>query len=139
MQLLTMRVRLAAAMIGPGSSNVVGGQFAMVKTKGRRIDDLILKSPAAMKVAFGENPKGSVFGRTKSPVTRSHRRPAGTLGEQRRISAAKAGSGGKEKYFAPDFEKECYLPVLRGDIPLKAHVHRVDDIVVGPALQKNSV
>lgn len=57
-----VRAGITAAMIGPGSSNVVGGQFAMVKTKGRRIDDLILKSPAAMKVAFGENPKVNYSG-----------------------------------------------------------------------------
>ena len=60
-----VRAGITAAMIGPGSSNVVGGQFAMVKTKGRRIDDLILKSPAAMKVAFGENPRSIIPGRTK--------------------------------------------------------------------------
>ena len=65
-----VRAGITAAMIGPGSSNVVGGQFAMVKTKGRRIDDLILKSPAAMKVAFGENPKVNYSGQNKSPVTR---------------------------------------------------------------------
>ena len=57
-------------MIGPGSSNVVGGQFAFVKTRGRRVDDLIVKAPAAMKVAFGENPKVNYSGQGKSPSTR---------------------------------------------------------------------
>ena len=52
-----IRAGITSAMIGPGSSNVVGGQFAFLKLHGRRIDDLIVKAPAAMKVAFGENPK----------------------------------------------------------------------------------
>ena len=42
---------------GPGSANVIGGQFAAIKTAGRRIDDMIVREPIAMKCAFGENPK----------------------------------------------------------------------------------
>ena len=121
-----VRAGITAAMIGPGSSNVVGGQFAMVKTKGRRIDDLILKSPAAMKVAFGENPKVNYSGQNKSPVTRMAiaamlRRE---LWESREYLRQKQEAAEKGEYFAPDFEKECYLPVLRGDIPLKAQIGR---------------
>mgnify|MGYP002508844846 CR=1 FL=1 len=57
-----VRAGITSANIGPGSANVVGGQFAIVKTYGRRIDDLILKFPSAMKVAFGENPKVNYAG-----------------------------------------------------------------------------
>ena len=125
-----VRAGITSAMIGPGSSNVVGGQFAFVKTKGRRIDDLIVKAPAAMKVAFGENPKVNYSGQGKSPSTRMA--IAALLREElfrarqyadRRKNAEKAG-----EYFEKDFRLECWLPVLRGEIPLKAHVHRVDDI-----------
>ena len=125
-----VRAGITSAMIGPGSSNVVGGQFAFVKTKGRRIDDLIVKSPAAMKVAFGENPKVNYSGQGKSPSTRMA--IAALLREElfrarqyadRRRNAEEAG-----EYFEKDFRLECWLPVLRGEIPLKAHVHRVDDI-----------
>ena len=52
-----VRAGITSIMVGPGSSNIVGGQFIFIKTKGRRIDDLIVKEPAAMKIAFGENPK----------------------------------------------------------------------------------
>ena len=65
-----VRAGITTAMIGPGSSNVVGGQFALLKTKGRKIDDIILKAPAAMKIAFGENPKVNYSGQNKSPATR---------------------------------------------------------------------
>ena len=65
-----VRAGITSAMIGPGSSNVAGGQFAFLKTRGRRVDDLIVKAPAAMKVAFGENPKVNYSGQGKSPSTR---------------------------------------------------------------------
>lgn len=125
-----VRAGITAAMIGPGSSNVVGGQFALVKTRGRRIDDIIVKAPAAMKVAFGENPKVNYSGQGKSPSTRMA--IAGMLRRElfeakdyleRKKQAQRQGES-----FQEDFTKECWIPVLQRKIPLKAHVHRVDDI-----------
>ena len=57
-------------MVGPGSSNVVGGQFLVMKTHGRVMDQMVVKEPAAMKVAFGENPKTNYSGQNKVPSTR---------------------------------------------------------------------
>ncbi len=125
-----VRAGITAAMVGPGSSNVVGGQFALIKTHGRRIDDILVKAPAAMKVAFGENPKVNYSGQGKSPSTRMA--IAGMLRRelfeardywQRKSRAVEQGED-----FQEDFTKECWIPVLRREIPLKAHVHRVDDI-----------
>lgn len=133
-----VRAGITAAMIGPGSSNVVGGQFALLKTKGRRVDDLIVKAPAAMKVAFGENPKVNYSGQNKSPCTRMA--IAAMLREELfeaveyRKKKEKAKEQGEE--FQEDFKKECWLPVLRGEIPLKAHVHRVDDIFTAVRIAK---
>lgn len=125
-----VRAGITSAMIGPGSSNVVGGQFAFVKTKGRRIDDLIVKAPAAMKVAFGENPKVNYSGQGKSPATRMA--IAGMLRQElteaRNYLRQKEEAAQSGKEFEEDFTKECWIPVLRREIPLKAHVHRVDDI-----------
>ncbi len=125
-----VRAGITSAMVGPGSSNVVGGQFAFIKTKGRRIDDLIVKAPAAMKIAFGENPKVNYSGQGKSPSTRMA--IAGMLRQE--LSEAKAYLQRKKEAqaagdrFEEDFTKECWAPVFRKEIPLKAHVHRVDDI-----------
>ncbi|MDE5950774.1 MAG: amidohydrolase, partial [Acetatifactor sp.] len=125
-----VRAGITAAMIGPGSSNVVGGQFALVKTRGRRIDDIVVKAPAAMKVAFGENPKVNYSGQGKSPSTRMA--IAGMLRrelfEAKRYWEQKVLARGRDEAFQEDFTKECWIPVLRREIPLKAHVHRVDDI-----------
>ncbi len=118
-----VRVGITTAMIGPGSSNVVGGQFAVVKTKGRRIDDLIMKSPSAMKVAFGENPKMNYAGQGISPTTRMA--IAGMLRQELTRAAQYVEQRGKVPY---DFHYESWVPVIRREIPLKAHVHRVDDI-----------
>ena len=125
-----VRAGITTAMIGPGSSNVVGGQFALLKTKGRRVDDLVVKAPAAMKVAFGENPKVNYSGQGKSPSTRMAiaamlRRE---LLEAQEYLRKKEQAEQENSDFEKDFTKECWIPVLRGQIPLKAHVHRVDDI-----------
>ncbi len=133
-----VRAGITSAMIGPGSSNVVGGQFVFVKTKGRRIDDLIVLAPAAMKIAFGENPKVNFSGQGKMPVTRMA--IAGMLREElfkarqyveKRKKAKKEGEG-----FEKDFRYECWVPVFERKIPLKAHVHRVDDIFTAIRIAK---
>ena len=86
--------------------------------------------PARMKIAFGENPKVNFSGQGKMPVTRMA--IAGMLREElfkakqyieKRKKAEKEGEG-----FEKDFRYECWIPVFEGKIPLKAHVHRVDDI-----------
>lgn len=125
-----VRAGITAAMIGPGSSNVVGGQFALIKTYGRRIDDLIVKAPAAMKVAFGENPKVNYSGQGKSPSTRMAtaamlRRELFDAAQYLK-SKEKAEAEGED--FEENFDKECWIPVLKGEIPIKAHAHRADDI-----------
>lgn len=133
-----VRAGITAAMIGPGSSNVVGGQFALLKTKGRRVDDLIIKAPAAMKVAFGENPKVNFSEMSKSPSTRmaiaALLRQELQEAVQYRHDKELAHSRGED--FTEDFTKECWLPVLRGEIPLKAHAHRVDDIFTAIRIAK---
>lgn len=133
-----VRAGITCAMIGPGSSNVVGGQFALLKTKGRRVDDLVVKAPAAMKVAFGENPKVNYSGQGKSPSTRmavaAMLRKELTRAVQYAARKKKAQETGTD--FEEDFELECWLPVLNREIPLKAHVHRVDDIFTAIRIAK---
>ena len=66
-----LRGGVTTACTGPGSANVVGGTFTVLKLAGKRVDNMLLKEPAAMKCAFGENPKGCYGqGLKKSPMTR---------------------------------------------------------------------
>lgn len=129
-----IRAGITSAMIGPGSSNVVGGQFAFLKLRGRRIDDLIVKAPAAMKVAFGENPKVNFSGQSKSPVTRMA--IASMLREELTRAKEYYEKRKKDKNFETDYRYECWMPVFEGEIPLKAHVHRVDDIFTAIRIAK---
>ena len=48
---------VTATAVSPGSANPIGGQIALIKTAGRRVDDMIVRAPLAVKFALGENPK----------------------------------------------------------------------------------
>ena len=112
---------------GPGSANVVGGTFVAMKLAGNCVDDMVIKNPVAMKCAFGENPK-SVFGsQKKAPITRMA--TAALLRELlfKARNYMEAKDAGKNPNF--DMKLEAMLPVMRGEIPLKAHAHRTDDIL----------
>lgn len=122
-----LKAGITSAMIGPGSANVVGGTFSFVKTCGRSIDEIILLAPAAMKIAFGENPKVNYSGQGKSPATRMA--IAAMLREElfKARQYFEKKQAGMEKA-DEDFRYECWVPVFERKIPLKAHVHRADDI-----------
>ena len=125
---LALRGGVTTACTGPGSANVVGGTFAIVKLAGKRVDRMILRAPAAMKCAFGENPKGC-YGHDKrqSPMTRMA--VAALLRELllRTLRYRDDKEAGKNPAF--DMKLEAMLPVVNGEIPLKCHAHRADDIL----------
>ena len=112
---------------GPGSSNVLGGTFAVIKTAGCRVDDMLVKEKAAMKCAFGENPKNCY--REKSIYCRM------TIAAKLREMFYQAIDYEKNKT-AYDAKLEALLPVLHKQMPLKAHVHRADDIFTAIRIAK---
>lgn len=125
---------ITSVMAGPGSANVVGGQFVFMKTQGRCIDRMIVKHPAAMKVAFGENPKTSYGDRGQYPSTRMG---IASLLRQTLCHAAKYKKGRENGTLeTTDFEMEPWIPVLNKQIPLKAHAHRADDILTAIRIAK---
>lgn len=129
-----IRAGITSVMVGPGSANVVGGQFVFMKTHGRCIDEMVVKNPAAMKVAFGENPKTCYGDRDKYPATRMG------IAALLRKTLFKAAQYKKEKERGKlekeDFEMEPWIPVLKKEIPLKAHAHRADDILTAIRIAK---
>ena len=126
---------VTTACTGPGSANVVGGSFVAIKLYGKRVDDMIVKYPLAMKCAFGENPK-SHYGQSgkKTPITRMA--TAAMLRELlfKSRNYLKAKEEGKEPAF--DMKLEAMIPVMKGEIPLKAHAHRADDILTSIRIAK---
>ena len=119
---------ITGVLAGPGSANVIGGQFAFIKTHGRCIDDMIVKAPAAMKAALGENPKVCYGDQNKYPSTRMAN--AALLREtlqKARLYNIKDGY---------DADMEAMQPVLQKKIPMKVHAHRADDILTAIRIAK---
>ncbi|MBE5801551.1 MAG: amidohydrolase [Clostridiales bacterium] len=120
---------ITSVMVGPGSANPIGGQFAFIKTYGRRIDDMVVLAPSAIKLAFGENPMTNYGPNGNMPSTRmgiaSLIREALTEAQQ----YFESGSSGQ-------FGMECYRDLFDRKIPLKAHVHRTDDIFTAMRIAK---
>lgn len=129
---------ITTVMTGPGSANVVGGQFAAIKTKGICIDDMIIKAPAAMKIAFGENPKRVYNSKNKMPITRMATAALlrETLLKAKNYKAKKEKAIEKDEIFEEDIRMEAMLPVINREIPLKAHAHRADDILTAIRIAK---
>lgn len=125
---------ITSVMAGPGSANVVGGQFVFMKTQGRCIDNMIVRHPAAMKVAFGENPKVNYGDKDQLPSTRMGIAALlrKTLYEAVQYKADRENGNLVQR----DFEMEPWIPVLNREIPLKAHAHRTDDILTAIRIAK---
>ena len=112
---------VTGVMVGPGSSNPIGGQFAFIKTHGRCIDDMIVMAPSAIKLAFGENPMSCYGPNGNMPSTRMG--IASLIREELTLAQQYFNSGSTGQ-----FGMECYRELFERRIPLKAHVHRADDI-----------
>lgn len=130
---------VTTAVTGPGSANVIGGTFAAIKLYGKRVDKMIVKDPIAMKVAFGENPKRCYSTLKKSPSTRMA--TAALLREmlfktQKYIADKEEAEKNGTKAPAFDMKLEAMIPVLKKEIPIKAHAHRADDIFTSIRIAK---
>lgn len=114
---------------GPGSANVLGGTFVAIKTVGQRVDKMIVKDPIAMKCAFGENPKRCYRDKSCSCRMDIASKLRETLKRARDYMERKELAGediSKRPVYDPKLE--ALIPVLKKEIPLKAHAHRADDI-----------
>lgn len=114
---------------GPGSANVLGGTFMAVKTVGKRVENMIVKHPIAMKCAFGENPK-----RVYKDVNNYARMSTASKLREMLLKAQdykeRKEAAGDDRLKRPpfDFKLEALIPVLEGKMPLKAHAHQANDI-----------
>jgi len=58
---------VTTVMTGPGSANVIGGLSAVLKTSAKTVDEAVIKNPAGLKAAFGENPNGFMESKKRCP------------------------------------------------------------------------
>lgn len=121
---------ITGVMVGPGSANPIGGQFVFIKTHGRRIDDMVVLAPSAIKVAFGENPLTNFGMNGNMPSTRMG--IASLIREELYLAKAYFSGGDSPKVYG----MECYRDLFEGNISLKAHVHRADDIFTAMRIAK---
>jgi imidazolonepropionase-like amidohydrolase len=128
-----LKAGITTVQILPGSANVIGGTGVVVKTAPKVvIDEMVVREPSGMKIAFGENPR-RVYGQGLKRMPSTRMGVAGVLREW--LQKAK-GYMEKRERLKDDPEKrpevdlklEALVPVIKGEIPLRAHAHRADDI-----------
>ncbi|HEV2348096.1 MAG TPA: amidohydrolase [Actinocrinis sp.] len=123
-----------AVNVNPGSGNPIGGQTVALKCWGGTVDDRVLREPAGIKSALGENPKRVYNEKKQTPSTR-----LGTAAVIRgafvaaqnylaRIEAEAAKPAQERKPVERDLTHEALGRVLRREIPWRQHAHRADDI-----------
>lgn len=120
----------------PGSVNCIGGTALAMKTYGIRIDDMVIKNPAAMKMALGENPKAKLLTplTTRMTVSACIRRE---LHRARDYMVRKEAAAG-DPFRTPAYDEglEALIPVIKGELPVKVHCHRTQDIFSAIRLAK---
>ncbi|ASJ04626.1 amidohydrolase [Thermococcus barossii] len=111
----------------PGSGNIIGGKAVFIRNYGRDIEDAFIKY-AGVKAAFGYNPRSTTSWKGTRPSTRM-----GAIGillswlikTQKTIALLEKGKKEPEEV---EPTVEALIPVLKGEVPLRVHVHKEDDI-----------
>ena len=123
-----------AVNVNPGSGNPIGGQTCALKCWGRTVDEMLLRAPAGLKSALGENPKRVYGEQKKTPSTRLGVAAVirGAFVEASnylaRIAAEEGKPASERKPVDRDLKLEALGLVLRREIPWRQHCHRADDI-----------
>ena len=123
--------------VGPGSANVLGGTFTTIKTVGKRVENMIVRDAVAMKCAFGENPKRVYRDKKDSSRMTTAAIFRETLFKAREYMEKKEAAGDDvSKRPGFDMKLEALIPVLKREIPLKAHAHAAEDIFTALRIAK---
>lgn len=125
-------------VVKPGSGNPIGGQTVALKSWGRTVDDMLVREPASVKSALGENPKRVYGEQKKLPSTRlgvaAVIRDAFVKAQDYREAREHAIRDGKA--FERDMTSEILVRVLDGEVPWSQHTHRADDIATAIRLSE---
>jgi imidazolonepropionase-like amidohydrolase len=119
--------------ITPGSANAICGQAVVIKTAGEVTDRMVVRQPAGLKMALGENPKSVYKPRDKMPSTRMGTaaliRQALVRAQTYLEKQARAAAEPDEEPPDEDLQLESLALALRREIPVRIHAHRADDIL----------
>lgn len=128
---------ITSAVVSPGSANAICGEIAAIKTYGRTVDEMLIRS-VGIKLALGENPKSVYSGRGESPMTRMS--TASLIREM--LFKAKRYiqdiENAEEESDLPEYDMKCeaLIPLLRGEAKAHFHCHRADDICTAIRISK---
>ncbi|MFP5346225.1 MAG: amidohydrolase [Actinomycetes bacterium] len=129
---------VTTAVVKPGSANPIGGQTVALKCWGRVVDEMVVRQPASVKSALGENPKRVYGEQKKLPSTRlgvaAVIRDAFTKAQDYRAKRDKAAASSEP--FDHDLTSEVLVRVLDGELPWSQHCHRADDIATAIRLSE---
>ncbi len=111
----------------PGSGNVIGGRAVFIRNYGRDVEEAFIQY-AGVKAAFGYNPRSTTSWKGTRPTTRM-----GAIGillnwlmkTQKTMALIEKGKKEPEEI---EPTVEALIPVLKGETPLRVHVHKEDDI-----------
>ncbi len=123
---------VTTAQVLPGSANVIGGYGVVIKTAPKTTtDEMVIRSPSGMKIAFGENPR-RVYGVEQKKMPSTRMGVAGVLRDwlqktKNYVEKQERFKDDPEKQPERDIRLEALAPVLRREIPFRAHAHRADD------------
>lgn len=129
---------VTTVLTGPGSGKVISGLNLVAKTTGKTADEMILRYPAGVKTAFGENPKRNFGSRNQMPSTRMGTaalwrgalvRARAYMAKQDRAHQVPSGQEQAPQPPPHDLELEPLVKLLRGELVARVHAHRADDIM----------
>lgn len=124
----------------PGSANACGGEIGVIKTAGRRIDDMLIKT-CGMKFALGENPKRVYNEKGETPLTRMATAAIireGLYKSRRYAHDMDIYYSDNENYEPPEYDIKCeaLMPLLDRKQKAFFHCHRADDICTAMRIAK---
>lgn len=125
---------VTTALVCPGSANCFGGQIAALKLNGSRVDDMILKAPAAMKMATGDNVRTTYGPQNKLPMTRMG--VAAVMRDAFAQTLDYLERKARGEHPALNARWEALAPVVRRELPIHIHAHRSDDIYTAMRVAK---
>ncbi len=123
---------------GPGSANVLGGTFAAIKTPRKtRVEQMVIRAEIAMKCAFGENPKRCYEKSCDSTRMSTAAILRDTLYRAKDYMERLEAAGDDVSKRPPFHMKyQSLIPVLKREIPLKAHAHQANDFFTALRIAK---
>jgi len=140
---------VTTVLTGPGSGNLIGGQWVCLKTVPKpSVEQMVLLEPAGMKMALGENPKWVYGEQKKAPSTRmgnaatlrtalvdaqnyleKWRRYEADLADYQAKVEAEDEDAEEPKPPERDLKLEALGKVLRREMKARVHAHRADDML----------